>query len=66
MYVIPGVLLGQDEGFGEEVEMTDSVPDLHPRNVFVHQVFASQMKRVGEMVNFLIGHQGLICLVLYN
>lgn len=46
--------------------MTDSVPDLHPRNVFVHQVFASQMKRVGEMVNFLIGHQGLICLVLYN
>ena len=45
--------------------MTDSVSDLHSGYIFIHEVFASQMKRVRKMVDFLIGKKCLVSFVFY-
>ncbi len=42
------------------------MPDLHSGDVFVHEILAREMEGVGEVVDFLVGKQRLIRLVLYN
>lgn len=59
-------LLRQDEGFWQEVEVADSVPDLHARDIFVHEVLPSEVEGAGEVVNFLVGQQALVCIVFDN
>ena len=59
-------LLRQDEGFWQEVEMADSVPDLHARYIFVHEVLPSEVEGAGKMVDLLVGQQILVCFVFDN
>lgn len=42
------------------------MPNLHFRNAFVHEIFSGEVKGVWEVIYFLVGHQGLIGLILYN
>ena len=52
--------LRQDIGLGEEVIVSDAIFGLHFGNGFVHEIFASDVEGIGEMVNFLVGEQIMI------
>ena len=58
--------LRQNEGFRQEVKVTDAMANLHARDVLVHQIFASQVEGVREVVDLLVRQQGLVYLVFYD
>jgi hypothetical protein len=59
-------LLREDEGFGEKIEVGDAVPNLHPGDVFVHEVLTREMEGIGKVIDLLVGEEGLISFVLDN
>jgi hypothetical protein len=52
--------LGQDKGFRQKVKMGHSMSNLHFGDAFIHQILASEVKRIGEMVDLLIGEESMV------
>ena len=60
-----GNLIRQDVGDGKEIVMT-RVFAFHFRKILEHEIFASDLMRFGEVINFHISPHALIYCWIYN
>lgn len=49
-----GELEGENEGLGKEVEVGESILDLHLGDILVHQVLSGDLEGVREVVHLLV------------